>query len=327
MLRCIIPVLAVVALAAFTRDEEPLMKLVQTIPLDGVNGRIDHMAVDVEGKRLYVAALGNNSLEVIDVAAGKRIQSIAGLKKPTGIRVLPGKRSVVVASGDDGKVRFYDRDLKLVSTVTGLDDADNVRLDPQGKLIYVGYGDGAIAVIDAQRAEKVGEIKLDGHPEAFAVETNGKRIFVNVPTTRHVAVLDREKHTVIATWPIREAEANFPIALDEANHRLFIGCRKPVKLLVLDSDTGKTVTALDCCGDTDDLFYDPAAKRIYLTGGEGCINVIEQASADQYRIIGTTRTAPGARTSLYVPEMGVLFVAAPFRHGQRAEIRSYALRG
>ncbi|MEA2711157.1 MAG: hypothetical protein QOF78_3758 [Phycisphaerales bacterium] len=300
------------------------MKLVQTIPLDGVEGRFDHFGVDAAGKRLYVAALGNNTIEVIDLATNTRADSVKGLKKPTGVRVIPGSGKVVAASGDDGKVRVFDGKLKLLGAVEGLDDADNVRIDVPGKLAYVGYGDGAIAIIDPERVTKIGEVKLDGHPEAFQLETQGNRIFVNVPSAKHVAVIDREKRAVITKWPIRDAAENFPMALDESRHRLFIGCRKPAKVLVLDSETGRTVASVDCCGDTDDLFYDAAARRIYVSGGEGCISVIAQDDADHYRQLGNVATAPGARTSLYVRELGQLYLAVPHRGApQRAEVRVF----
>jgi hypothetical protein len=311
------------AAAVAAAGDNPLMKLVQTVPLDGVEGRFDHFGADVEGKRLYVAALGNNTLEAIDLATNHRAGSIKGLKKSTGIRVLPGSGKIVVASGDDGKVRIFDRQLNLLGTIDDLDDADNVRLDADGKLAYVGYVDGAIAIIDPQQIKKLGEVKLDGHPESFQLESHGPRIFVNVPSAKQVAVIDREKRAVVATWPVRDAADNFPMALDEANHRLFIGCRKPAKMLVLDTASGRAVASVDCCGDTDDLFYDPAAKRIYLTGGAGCISVIAQDDADHYRLLGNVPTAAGARTSLYVPELGLLYVAVPHRDAQRAELRIF----
>jgi len=311
------------ALAASSPDDSPLMQPVATIPLDGVEGRFDHFGADVANKRLYVAALGNNTVEVIDLATNQRAGTIKGLKKPTGIRVLPDSGNVVVAGGDDGKVRVFDAKLKLLGTIDHLDDADNVRLDSAGKLAYVGYGDGAIAIIDPQRLAKVGEVKLDGHPEAFQLESLGNRIFVNVPTAKHVAVIDREKQAVIATWPIRDAEANFSMALDEANHRLFIGCRKPAKVLVIDTESGKAVSSIDCCGDADDLFYDATAKRTYVSGGAGSVSVIAQDDVDHYRLLGDLPTAPGARTSLYVPEIGLLYVAVPHREKQRAELRIF----
>jgi len=322
MWKCSLVSLVLLVSVTVARGEEPL-KLVRTIPLDGVKGRIDHMAVDVEGKRLYVAALGNDSMEVIDLAVGKRVHSIAGLKKPTGIRVLPGSRNVVVASGDDGNVRVFSPDLKLLGTVDCLDDADNVRLSPDGKLAYVGYGDGAIAIIDPQQFKKIGDIKLDGHPEAFQLETNWNRIFVNVPSVKQVAVIDREKNVVIAKWPLNEARSNFPMALDEVEHRLFVGCRNPAKILVLNTDTGKVVATIDCCGDTDDVFYDAAKKQIYATGGDGFIFILRPDGPDRYEVMGKIATSPGARTSAFDAEGKLLLVAVPERGQQRAEIRIF----
>ena len=308
---------------AAAADPRPLLEQVQTFPLEGVSGRFDHFAVDVARKRLFVAALGNNTLEVIDLDAGKRVKSVGGLKKPTGVRVLPDSHRVVVASGDDGKVRVFDADLNVVGSVDGLDDADNVRLDPQGKLVYVGYGEGAIAVVDPAVPKKTASIKLEGHPESFQLEQAGPRVFVNVPAARHVAVIDRTKRAVVAHWRLRDAEANFPMALDESHGRLFVGCRKPAKVLVLDTRTGKTVASVDCCGDADDLFYDGESRRIYVTGGAGCVSVIEQSGADHYRMLGNVPTAEGARTSLFVPETRTLYVAVPHRGAQAAEVRAY----
>lgn len=314
--------LLLVGTAAADPPAAPL-KLAQTIALPDVRGRIDHLAIDADGKRLYVAALGNDTVEVIDLAAGKRTDRIRGLSRPTGMRVLPGSGNVLVASGGDGKVRVFAPDLKLLGTIDGLDDADNVRLDADGRLAYVGYGDGAIAVIDPVAIRKVADVKLDGHPEAFQLEAKGNRLFVNVPSAKHVAVIDRDKRTVIATWPIREAEAHFPMALDEPNHRLFVVCRAPAKVLVLDTETGKVVASAACCEDADDVFFDPASKRLLVSGGGAAVTVIQQEDADHYRAVADVATAPGARTSLFAPETGKLYVAAPARVAREAELRIY----
>jgi DNA-binding beta-propeller fold protein YncE len=313
----------VAMLLLFTAATEPAMKQVGTIPLNGVEGRMDHFGADTQRGRLYLAALENNTLEVIDLSAQKRVRSIEGLKNPTGVRVLPESGRIVVASGGDGKVRVFDPDLKLLGAVDRLDDADNVRLDADGKLAYVGYGDGAIAVIDPNKPAKIGEIKLDGHPEAFALEATGPRIFVNVPSAKQIAVLDREKRAVIAKWPLPEAQANFPMALDEPHHRLFVACRKPAKVLVLDTETGKALSSADCCGDADDLFYDADTQRLYVTGGEGCITVLMSSDQNAMQVIGAVPTAPGARTSYFDPKSGRLYVAVPRRQGQAAELRVY----
>jgi YVTN family beta-propeller protein len=305
-------------------QDAPLLRQVQTIELPGVEGRFDHFAVNVKGNRLYVAALGNNTMEVIDTAAGKRAGTIAGLRKPTGVAFMPESGQVAVAGGDDGTLRFYDgATLKPGPKLEGLDDADNVRYDAAAKRLYVGYGSGSLAVVDAEKATQVADIKLDAHPESFQLEKDGKRIFVNVPEAGHIAVVDREKQAVVAKWPVTKGKANFPMSLDEAQHRLFVGCRQPAKLLVIDTEAGKTVTDLACAGDTDDLFHDAARKRIYVSGGDGVISVIDQRSADEYRLSASIKSAPGARTSFFVPDTGTFYLAVPHRGEQRSEIRVF----
>ena len=190
----------------------------------------------------------------------------------------------------------------------------------------MGYGTGnssALGVIDVSTGTKVADIKLSGHPESFQLESSGKRIFVNVPTAGQVEVVDREKGDVLETWPIENAKENFPMALDEADHRLFVGTRSPAKLLVLDTDTGKVITSLDSSGDADDIFYDAMNKRIYVSGGEGASSVFEQTDPDNYKLEGKVDTAKGARTSLFVPDSGTLYVAIPHNGSQQAEFRAF----
>jgi DNA-binding beta-propeller fold protein YncE len=303
-----------------------LLTQVGTIPLDGVEGRIDHLGLDVKGKRLFVAALGNNTVEVVDLAAGKVTQRISRLRTPQGIGFAPESNRLAVANDQDGSCRLYDgTSLEQIGAIDLKDDADNVRYDDASRRFWVGYGDGGLAAIDAGSGKQLGEVKLDAHPESFQLETRGKRIFVNVPNAGHVAVVDRETKTVIEKFPLKEASANFPMALDETNHRLFIGCRRPAKLLVLDMETGKTIATVDIVGDTDDLFYDAANKRIYVSGGEGRVTVISQTTADIYDVAGQVATAPGARTSYFVPETRMLYVAVPHRGAQKAELRVFSV--
>ncbi len=299
------------------------LKLVRTIPLEHVEGRIDHLSITPDGRRLFVAALGNNSVEIVDTDQATRTAGIENLSEPQGVCYIGESAKLTVTSGGDNRVFFFDRALKPIGTVKDLDDADNARYDPASKLLYVGYGDGALAIIDPDKAMKVGDVKLDGHPESFQLESNGSRIFVNVPGARHIEVVDRQKRTVIAKWPVNDAQANFPMSLDEANHRLFVGCRKPARLLVLNTDNGKTIAALDCCGDSDDVFYDATARRIYVSGGEGCVSVFEQSDADHYKLLEKIKTATGARTSLFDADRGRLYIAVPHRGTQPAELRVY----
>jgi DNA-binding beta-propeller fold protein YncE len=303
-----------------------LLTQVETIPMDGVEGRIDHFGLDAKGKRLFVAALGNDTVEVVDLVVGRVTKHISNLRTPQGIGFAPESNRLAVANDQDGSCRLYDgTSLQQTATIELKDDADNVRYDAVSRRLWVGYGDGGLAAIDPESGKQVADVKLDAHPESFQLETRGTRIFVNVPNAGYVAVIDRETGTVIEKFPLKEAAANFPMALDEANHRLFIGCRNPAKLLVLDTGTGKTIATLDIVGDTDDLFYDAANKRIYVSGGEGRITVISQTNPDTYNVAGQVATAPGARTSFLVPETGTFYVAVPHRGAQKAELRAFTV--
>ncbi|MFN2476402.1 MAG: YncE family protein, partial [Chthoniobacterales bacterium] len=206
------------------------------------------------------------------------------------------------------------------------DDADNVRYDDESKRIYVGFGAGGIAIVSAQDGKSIGSIKLADHPEAFELEKRGHRIFVNVPNAGQVAVIDRDKGEVVATWKIGGASANFPMALDETNSRLFVGCRSPSQVLVLNTESGAVITKIDISGDPDELFYDSKRHRIYAICGGGMIDVVEQTNPNIYKAAARTVTGVGARTGIFVPERDSLFVALPRRGSQPAEIRRYELR-
>jgi YVTN family beta-propeller protein len=302
------------------------LRQTQSIPLPSVEGRIDHMAIDLQGGRLFVAALGNNTVEVIDLKTSKRTDEIQGLEEPQGVAYVPEDNKLLVSNGNGDSLDIYDgQSLKLLNQVVLGDDPDNVRYDATTGHAYVGYGTGngsALGVVDVSTGTKVADIELSGHPESFQPEEGGQRIFVNVPTASHIAVVDRGKGGVVETWPMSDATENFPMALDEANHRLFVGTRSPAKLLILDTETGKQITSLDSSGDADDIFYDKN-KRIYISGGEGAISVFEQTDPDGYRPLGKVDTAEGARTSLLVPESGTLYVAVPHRGSQQAEVRAF----
>ena len=306
--------------------EENGLRLKQTISLPGVEGRIDHFAFDPSGERLFVCALGNNTVEVIDLRKGERIHSITGLGAPQGIAYIPELDRIFIANDKGGICKIYDgKSLQQIGELNFQDDADNVRYDDTTKKIYVGFGSGGMAVVNAPDGKQIGSIKLTAHPEAFELERHGKRIFVNVPNARHVAAIDREKGEVIATWKTDLAFGNFPMALDEAGHRLFVGCRLPSKLVVLSTDSGNVVAKIDISGDPDDVFYDSKRHCIYVICGAGKIDVIEQTGADTYKAFARIGTADGARTGLFLPERNTLFVAVPHRGSQQAEIRRYEI--
>jgi DNA-binding beta-propeller fold protein YncE len=300
------------------------LKLVRTISLLGVEGRIDHLAFDTAGQRLFVCALGNNSLEIVDVRTGERIHSITELGSPQGVAYLPDRDRFVVANDQDGICQIYDgKSYRQLARVSLGDDADNVRYDAAAKQVFVGFGNGGIAIIDPGDGKQVGSIKLSAHPESFQLEPQGKRVFVNVPNARQIAVVDRDQRQIVATWKTDSDTANFPMALDEVNHRLFVGCRTPSRLIVMNALSGEIAAKTEISGDIDDVFYDSKRHCIYTFCGEGRIDIIEQKGANTYQLVGKIDTASGARTGLFVPQLDILFVAIPHRGSQRAEIRAY----
>jgi len=318
---------ALLCCAATTSNAQSTpLKLKQTIALPGVEGRIDHFAVDPSGQRLFVCALGNNSLEIIDLRNGERVHSITGLGAPQGVGYAPEVNRLLVANDKGGICKIYDgKSFQTVGELNLEDDADNVRYDEARKKFYVGFGRGGVAVVNAADGKQIASIRLSAHPEAFQLEKNGTRIFVNVPNSRHVAVIDRDKGTVVAKWKTDLAFANFPMALDEANHRLFVGCRIPSKLIVLNTESGDVTAKLNISDDVDDISYDAKRHRIYAICGAGKIDVIQQTDPNTYKTLTKIDTANGARTGCFFPERDTLFVALPHRGSQQAEIRCYQI--
>jgi YVTN family beta-propeller protein len=313
----------VVGVALSHAQSNSPLRLEKTIPLPGVKGRIDHLAFDAENERLFVAALGNNTVEVVDVKRAKVIRTITGLAEPQGVIYQPERKRLWVANASDGKVRIFDAlTFQPLRSIELGDDADNIRRDAATQQIFVGYGSGGIATFDSE-ANKVADIKVDAHPESFQLEKNGPRMFVNLPNSQKVAVIDRTKAAVVGSWTTDDAQSNFPMALDEADGRLFIVCRKPAVLLVLDTKSGTVVAKLPTVGDSDDVFYDQKRKRIYASGGEGAIAVYQQQDANHYSKIFQLDTVKGARTSLFVPELSRLFLAVRQVGENPAEIRIY----
>ena len=319
----LIGILLAVGTFAVAQSTAPL-RLEKIIPMQGVQGRIDHMAFDAHRGRLFIAALGNNTIEVIDTGEGKRIHSISGLREPQGILYLPDVNRIYVANGGDGTLRIFNgSSYQRINTVTLGDDADNIRFDAQRKQIYVGYGSGGLAVL-SEDGTKVADINLDSHPESFQLEKNGPGLFVNLPQARRVVSVNRATRLVMANWTTDGASSNFPMAIDEKDRRLFIVCRVPARLLVMDTDTGKIVEELPANGDSDDVFYDRLRKRIYATGGEGGISIYQQDDANHYRQIANVSTVKGARTSFLSPDSSELFVAARAQGSEPAAIRVYS---
>jgi len=295
--------------------EAPPVREVQEIPLPGVQGRIDHFTIDAKRKRVIFSGLGNNSVEIVDVFAGRVIHQIEGLAEPQGALYLAEWDKLFVANSADGHVNVYDgTKFSLIDTIDfGEDsDPDNLRYDAAAKKIYIGYGEGAIGVIDPATDKRLSTVyKFEGHPEGFQLETKGPRIFVNVADTKNIQVINRATGKIVS-WALPSGHsANFPLVLDETDRRVFIGSRKPSRMTVLDMDSGKSVASLPTAGDMDDMFYDSGRKRIYVAGGEGFLSVVQQVDADHYTDMGKFATALGTRTGAWYEKRDRLYVAAP----------------
>lgn len=323
-------VLALGARISRAQQNEPL-RLAQTIPLPNVHGRIDHFDVDLQGHRLFMSALGNNTLEVFDLRSNKVIYAIRGLREPQGVTYVPKSNRIFVANGDDGTIRMFDgATYKPLKTVQVSSDADDSRYDSTTNHVFVGYGDGAdagIAILDGATGSLVATIKLPGHPEGFQLEKNGKRVFVNIPSVNNIIeVVDRNTRKIVTTWQLGDARGNFPMAMDEADHRLFIVCRTPPQTLILDTESGKIIARVPSVTNADDAWYDAANKRIYVSGGGGFVTVIERQDANHYREVSQIKTADGARTSCLVPELNQLFVGVWGRGREPEELQIYDIQ-
>lgn len=315
-------------------QESSALSLETTIPLSHVKGRIDHFSVDVKGRRIFVSAVENHTLEVIDLQTGRQSYTIKDLAEPQGVFYDASTGRLYVACALDGVTRIFDGNtFQPLGSVKFPDDADNIRYDPHTRSVIIGYagakelrkrteGTGALGFLDSN-GKKMAEVVMDAHPESFQLEKTGTRIFVNVPDNKEIEVVDAVKRAVVARWPVTSAKDNFPMALDETHHRLFIGTWVPPRLLVFDTQTGKEVAAAEIAGKSDDLFYDSARARVYVLTSESAMDVFQQKDPDHYERVARIPTAPRGQTGLFVPEWGKLFVALPNQGDRNAEVRVY----
>ena len=305
------------------------LALVQRIPMPGVAGRMDHLGIDLAGRRLFAAALGSqqNTVEVIDLDAGKRVFSIRGQSKPQGVFYSAEFKKLFVANGGDGTYKvFSGEDLTLVASVPLGINPNHVGYDPASKYLYIGFRDdrsGRLAIVDTSTGGHIGDITTDALPGGIKIESSGSRIFVTLLGQKKLGVIDRDKREQVATWPLAQTVA--ALALDEGHHRLFAGGRNPPKLLVFDTESGREVAALDCVSGIDDLWHDADHHRIYATGTDG-IAVYEQQDGDRYTPMATVASAPGAATSIWVPTLNRLFVSAPKAGNAEAAILAFEAR-
>jgi DNA-binding beta-propeller fold protein YncE len=330
-MRTLITLLFIASSFAASSQSPASLPLTKTIPLPGVSGKFDHFAVDFAGHRLFAAATGNHSVEVIDLKTAKVEQSIGGLGKPHGLVWVEGSESLFVADGALGELRVYKgRPLKLAGTLKLSDDADDMVYDEAHHLLYVGHGGssaavpGRIAVVNTRNFKLIANLAVASHPEALDMDAQGRRVFANIAESSEVAVIDGATNSIVAHWKLTDAADNVPMAYESKRQRLYLACRKPATLIALDAVSGTELARVPAGEGADDLFYDAGLGRVYVISGAGEVDAFQVDGATQMAAIGVTRTLAGAKTALLVPSGSALYVGVPAAGGQPAEIRVYS---
>ncbi len=331
MQKLIVALILGFSISAASAESEVSLKLVQSIPLPDIDGRIDHFSIDVKGRRAFLAALAKNTVEAVDLKAGRVIRTLPGFAKPQGVCFVPELNKLFVATGMDGALKMLDgTTLQVLHTAHVSLGADAIGYDPRSKYLYVGSGGGDanketgdLTVFNAVTGAQVAAIVTDAHAGGSVVDKRGRHLYVLVPEKAQVIVFDRKTHATVAKWTIPGVQKNVALDLDAKNHRLFLGVRNPASVVVLDSNSGAVVASIPTVATLDGLFYDPATRRIYTTGGEGFVDVTQQIDADHYDRIARMPTGPNARTSTFVPEWRRLYVAVPRDKDRSAELRVF----
>jgi DNA-binding beta-propeller fold protein YncE len=301
-------VMALTGTVASAQSPDAPLQLEAKILLGNVRGRIDHMAVDLKRQRLFVAELGNDAVGVVDLASHKLINTIGGLSEPQGVAYEPSTDTLFVANARDGSVRLFEGNgYKATGRIELGSDADNIRINATTKRVVIGYGSGGLAIVDPATRSKVGNVPLRAHPEAFQIDPDTHRIFVNVPDAYAVVVASDATEKVLTSWPMDQS-GNFPMAVDRDLGRILLVFRGSSALTALSMTDGKPIATTETCGDADDLFVDAKRGRIYVSCGTGFVDVFENSGAS-YRRIARVPTVPGARTSLFVSDLDRLLVA------------------
>ena len=305
------------------RAADAPLALESKIPLGAVSGRIDHLALDLARKRLFVAELGNGSVGVVDIANGTVLRRITGPREPQGVGYLAATDTLYVASAHDGSVSLFAAESYTAAGRIELDDdADNIRIDATAGRVYVGYGSGGIAVIDREGHALKDALRLPGHPEGFQLDPNSSRVYVNVPDKRQIVVLDRNTGSQVAAWTPHGLRSNFPMAIDAARDRVLVGFRSPARLVAFNAADGTVAANIATCGDADDVFVDAMRERVYVSCGDGMLDVFDAASGG-FAQMARIETVSGARTALFVPELDRLYLAVRARSGEPAAIWVY----
>ena len=312
-------------------QEKAPLRLSQTIMVPGVKRQWDHFGVDLKGNRLFVTSEEDPAVEVFDLKTNKPLKTLTDFKEPHNVIPFPEMKKIYVVDGEASEIKILDYDsYKLIGHVALTIDSDPVAYDPATKLLYVVNGGREaktptclISVVDTATDKKLADMKLETNRlESMAMEKSGSRLFVNMTGINTIGVVDREKRAVVQTWPVTAGKDNVPLQYDEATHRLFLATRKPSKFVAVNADTGKEVTSLDVADYVDDLAYDAAHHRVYVPGGggDGAVSVVQQKGADDYQVVATIPTQPGAKTARLVPELNKYYVGVPTKGSQPAQI-------
>ncbi|HJU19195.1 MAG TPA: hypothetical protein VJ770_22295 [Stellaceae bacterium] len=315
----LVVILIVVPACVHAQAVGPPLALEAKIPLGAVCGRIDHLAIDLKRRRLFVAELGNDSLGIVDLATQRMLRTVVGFKAPQGVGYEATTDTIYVANAGDGSVRVLrGEDLAPIGRIELGSDADNVRIDAAHRRVLVGYGDGALAIIDPVSRAKIGEVRLPAHPEGFQLVENGTQAVINLPDAHQIAIADLASGA-IRRIPTGALTANFPMAVDPETRRVLVAFRHPPMLAAYAISEGRLTARQPICTDADDLFVDARRHRIYVSCRTGFVDVLEPA-ADGYVRPARVPTASGARTSLFVPERDRLYVAVRARGDEPAAI-------
>jgi Uncharacterized conserved protein len=310
---------------------EEYLQLAKSISLPGIKGRIDHLDINLKEQIVYIAAVGSNAVEIVDLKSGKAIHTITGLDEPQGIIYIPQLNEIFVANGGNGDCYFYNANTyQKIATISLRLDADNIKYDSSERKIYVGYGSGGIAIISADTHKQVADVKLPAHPEGIELDKKNNLLYVNIPGKDMVGVVDLKTLHLVNNLTKNYRSGNFPMALDAVANRLFIGYRHPGKLAVIDTRSGNKFFVTDLTDDSDNLFYDEKTKRVYVSCGGGYsrlgyINIFQYFGGNNYKQIANIPTRNGARTSLLVPQLNLFLIAEPSVYTHDGELMVYKI--
>jgi DNA-binding beta-propeller fold protein YncE len=311
-------------LASATAQDKNGLSLTKTIPLPDVPGGFNHMSYDASHHRVFLTATTKKTVEIIDVQAGKPERTLSG-DGPAAALFAPEFNQLYVTRAHN--VCIYDgATFDLRATIDLQSSLDELQYSPSAKELYAGCmtsNKTAIAIIALPEGKRKGEIKLPAKPQGFIAEHKGTRIFVNTPAPKQVVVLDAAQQKLLHQWALKDAAGNYPVAVDETNHRIFVGCRRPSELLVLDSASGNKIASVPISNDTDDLSFDPNKSRVYIACGSGFIDVVAEAGPNKWSSLQKLPTRDGARNCCFSPELNEFYLAVPAQDNQPAELRVY----